>query len=438
MKYRALPAAALVVVLGFAIEAQPLLRRDGLKAFVGGRLIDGTGKPPIEEAVLIVRGGRIEAVGTARTTKVPLSAEQVNVAGRTIVPGLINAHGHVGETSGLASGPEYYTEANVLSQLALYARYGVTTVVSLGGDREAGFRLRDAQDTVSLDRARLYVAGPVIAPADPEEARRMVRALAAQRVDVVKIRVDDNLGTTPKMPASVYEAVIDEAHRKRLHVAAHLFYLEDAKSLLRAGVDFIAHSIRDTDIDTELVQLLKTRDVCVCPTLAREVSTFVYEASPEFFSDPFFAREVDPEVVRQLNDPERQEKIRTSQSAQQYKAALAVASRNLKRLSDAGVRIAFGTDTGPPARFQGYFEHMEMELMSRAGLTPAQILVSATADAARCTKLADRVGTLAPGRWADFVVVDSDPLENILNMRSINSVWIAGNRIERRPRGATQ
>jgi imidazolonepropionase-like amidohydrolase len=181
-----------------------------------------------------------------------------------------------------------------------------------------------------------------------------------------------------------------------------------------------------------VISLLKRRDVCVCPTLTREVSTFTYETRPAFFDDPFFSREADPEVVRQLQEPQRQEAMRTSKSAQQYKVALEVASRNLKKLVDSGVKIAFGTDSGPPARFQGYFEHMEADLMAKAGLTPAQILASATADAARCMKVSDRVGSLATGRFADFVVLDGDPLEDIANLHKINSVWIAGNRIERR------
>jgi imidazolonepropionase-like amidohydrolase len=407
-------------------------RDPSYKAFVGARIIDGTGRAAIAGGVLVVRGGRVVAVGPAARVKAPVEAERIDVAGRTIVPGFINTHGHVGETRGLSQNAANYTEDNVLRQLGLYARYGVTTVFSLGGDREAGFRLRDTQDAPGLARSRLFVAGTVLAPTTPEEARTMVRDLAAQKPDIVKIRVDDNLGTTPKMPAPVYQAVIDEAHKRGLRVAAHLYYLDDAKGLLKAGVDYIAHSIRDRMVDAETIALLKRRGVCVCPTLTREVSTFVYESTPAFFDDPFFVRDADPEVVRQLQEPARQEAMRTSKAAQQYKASLDVASRNLEKLVDAGVTIAFGTDTGPPARFQGYFEHMEADLMAKAGLTPAQILASATGDAARCMKVADRLGTLAAGRFADFIVLDGDPLEDVASLHKINSVWIAGNRIERK------
>ncbi len=399
------------------------------KAFVGARIFDGTGKSTIENGVLLVRDGRIEAVGSPAGVRIPAEAEQVDVKGRTILPGLINAHGHVGETKGLRSGPELYSRENVLSQLELYARYGVTTVFSLGGDQDAGFRIRDQQATASLDRARLFAAGPVVTATTPEEARKMVDSVAAMRADLVKIRVDDNLGTTAKMTPAVYQAVIDEAHRKGLRVAAHLFYLDDAKALLRAGVDFIAHSVRDREIDDELISQLKARDVCLCPTLMREVSTFVYESTPEFFSDPFFLRYADLRVIDQLREPARQRSVRESVSAQRYKTALKVASRNLKKLADAGVRIAMGTDTGPPARLQGYFEHMELELMAKAGLTPTQVLIAATGDAARCMKIDGRLGTLQPGAWADFIVLKGNPLSDIPNSKTIESVWIAGNRV---------
>jgi imidazolonepropionase-like amidohydrolase len=218
-----------------------------------------------------------------------------------------------------------------------------------------------------------------------------------------------------------------------------VFYLDDAKALMKAGVDFIAHSIRDQAVDAELIQMLKARSVCVCPTLMREVSTFVYEGEPEFFSDPFFLRSADRAVVEALRDPQRQAKVRASQSAQRYKAALNVAMANVKRLADAGVAIASGTDTGPPARFQGYFEHLELEMLAKAGLPPAAVLASATGTAARCLagpnagQDADlnRVGFLRQGYWADFVVLRADPLQDIRNTRAIESVWIGGKRLDR-------
>ena len=163
----------------------------------------------------------------------------------------------------------------------------------------------------------------------------------------------------------------------------------------------------------------------------REVSAFVYESRPAFFDDPFFTKDADAAVIAALQSPAYQESIRKSTSAQRYKAALDMASQNLKRLSDAGVRIAFGTDTGPAGRFQGYFEHMELELMVKAGLTPMQAIVSATGDAARCMGVADRLGTLQAGKAADFLVLAKNPLDDIRASHTIESVWIAGAQVSR-------
>jgi imidazolonepropionase-like amidohydrolase len=233
------------------------------------------------------------------------------------------------------------------------------------------------------------------------------------------------------MAPEVYRAVIEEAHARKLRVAAHIFYLADAKDLVKSGADVIAHSVRDLDVDAELLSLMKERGVAYCPTLTREVSAFAYESTPGFFSDPFFLREADREVMAQLAQPDRQKAMASSATAQRYKAALEVARRNLKKVSDAGITIAMGTDSGAfPERFQGYFEHLEMEMMVAAGLTPAQVLRSATSDAAVVMKRQD-VGALAAGKWADLVVLDKDPLTDIKNTRAIASVWIAGNEIKR-------
>jgi imidazolonepropionase-like amidohydrolase len=420
-----LKTATAVALLGAAtVYAQ-------VKAFTGATIFDGTGAPAVTNGIVIVEGGRVKAIGPAARVQIPAGAQRIDAAGKTIVPGMINAHGHVADTQGLRSAPEFYTDENLLRQLGLYARYGVTTVFSLGGDREAGFKLRDQQETSSLDRARLYVAGEIITGKTPDEARNQVGRVAATKPNMIKIRVDDNLGANPKMSPEVYQAVIDQAKKHNLWVAAHLFYLEDARGLLESGVGLIAHSVRDKEIDRETIALMKKRGVCVVPTLTREVSTFVYESKPAFFSDPFFLREADNAVLQQLQEPKRMEAMRASASAQRYKTALEVASRNLKKLVDSGVKIAMGTDTGPPARFQGYFEHMELDLMAKAGMSPAQILKSASGDAAECMQVKGKVGILQPGAWADMIVLDRNPLEDIKNMRTIQSVWIAGNQVRR-------
>jgi len=386
------------------------------KAFTGLRLIDGTDRAPITNATIVVRDGRIVAAGAASSVTVPAGAERVALSGKTVIPGLINAHGHVN---------------NPDRDLKTYAAYGVTTVFSLGGEDTPHIAARDVQSIPSLNRARIYAAGPVLTPNSPEQAREMVAKNHSMKVDMIKIRVDDNLGTTQKMRPEVYTAVIDEAHKRGLRVAVHLYYLSDAKAVLDAGADFIAHSVRDADISPDIIATLKSKGICLCPTLMREVSTFVYESTPTFFSDPFFLAHADAQQVARLKEPAQQEAMKKSTSAQRYKAGLEVASRNMKKLSDNGVVIAMGTDTGPAGRFQGYFELMELELMAKAGMSPRQVLQSATRDAARCWKVEKDLGTLETGKWADFVVLDADPLADIANTRKISDVYIAGNRLTR-------
>ena len=415
-------ALLLAAVLALPTHAQTT-------AFTGARLIDGSAKPAVENANLIVRDGKVIAAGPASSTSVPAGAQRVNLAGKTIIPGLVNAHAHVTRVQGAPPPPDQL-DANLARQLSLYARYGVTTLWSLGGEDASAPRARAAQDTPSLNRARIFFAGPVVTANTPDAARKMVNEVAALKPDVIKIRVDDNLGAGRKMPPDVYRAVIDESHRLGLRVAAHIYYLEDAKDLLRSGVDFIAHSVRDREIDTEFIKLLKDRDVCYCPTFTRELSTYVYESVPAFFNDPFFLREADAALLARLKEPTRQAAMRDNKSAQTYKAQLPIAMRNLKKVSDAGVRIAMGTDTGAlPERFQGYFEHLELEMMAEAGLTPAQILRAATSDAAACMKQPGINATLTPGSWADFLVLDANPLTDIRNTRKLGSVWIAGSQV---------
>ena len=410
-----------------AAEPRPL--QASVHALVGAHVVGIGGAPAIDNATILIRGGRIEAIGPSATVRVPRGATTTSLSGKYVLPGLISAHAHVSDVDGLR--PRAYTAANTVRQLGLFARYGVTSVWSLSGEQAPAFQARDEQSTTALNRARIFVAGDAITARTPDEARQAVARVAAAKPDVIKIRVDDNLGTTAKMAPEIYRAVIDEAHARGLRVAVHLFYLDDAKGVLRAGADVIAHSVRDRDVDDEFLALMKSRQAAYVPTLTRELSTFVYESTPAFFDDPFFLKEADPAVVAQLREPARQAAMRASPSAQRYKAALEIAQRNLKRVSDAGIPVAMGTDAGPfPERFQGYFEHLEMAMMVDAGLTPAQVLRASTVDAARAMRV-EGVGALTPGAWADLLVLDQDPLKDIRNTRRIAAVWIAGNQVPR-------
>ena len=363
-------------------------------------------------------------------------AEAVDATGLFMIPGLVNSHGHVGSTWREDSGVDYADY--VTAELERYARFGVTTVVSLGGARPPAFDLRDASwGEGSLGRARLRLAGQVVVGETPEEAVVAVDQAASAGADWIKIRVDDNLGTVPKMLPDVYQAVIERAAEHELRVASHLFYEEDAKGLLRAGTGLVAHSIRDADMDDETIQLFLETGVCYVPTLTREVSAFAYGERPAFLDDPFLTQDVDSAQVRAMTHPQRQERFRQSPQTAAYREALQVAQRNLKRMADAGVTIAFGTDSGPIGRFQGYFEHMELELMAEAGLTPKQILRSATEKAAQCMGIME-VGTLDPGRGrlapgnrADFILLRANPMDDVRNLREIESVWVGGKPISR-------
>jgi imidazolonepropionase-like amidohydrolase len=411
---RALPIISLVAAVVVAAPPQPA-SPPAISALTGVRVVPIGASPGIDNATIVIRDGRIAAIGAAGKVQVPDGARITKADGKFVVPGLISAHAHVPD----------------VRLLGVFARYGITTVWSLGGEPAPAFEARDVQSGTSLNRARIYLAGEVITGATPAAARAAVARVAAMKSDVIKIRVDDNLGSTTKMTPEVYRAVIDEAHKHKLRVAAHIFYLDDAKDLLRAGVDAIVHSVRDRDVDEEFLSLMKSTEAPYVPTLTREVSTFVYESTPEFFSDPFFLKEADAAVVARLREPARQSAMRDSRNAQRYKAGLEIAKRNLERIANAGILVAMGTDAGPsPERFVGYFEHLEMQMMVDAGMTTAQVLRAATVDAARAMRV-DGVGTLQTGAWGDLVVLDQNPLSDIRNTRRIASVWIAGNPVTR-------
>lgn len=398
------------------------------RAFVGATILDGTGAEPVVDGALVVRGGRIEAVGSSEEVEVPDGAEVEDLSGLHLVPGFVNAHGHVGTADGLETGAEVHTRENVRAQLDRYAHYGVTSVVSLGDPGDATLRARDEQAEGPPGRARVFTSGPVLGPDTPDEARRAVAEHAERGVDWLKIRVDDFLGRAEKMEPEVYGAVIQAGRERDLPVAAHVVERQDARELVERGAAVLAHSVRDEPVDERLLASMAERDVCLTPTLTREVSTFVYASRPDFFDDPFFLEKADPAVLRELEDPEYQRSVAESPDAAFYREALPLAEENMVATHEAGVPVALGTDSGPPGRFQGYFEHKEMEMMQEAGMDPADVLEAATGRAARCMGL-EGVGTLEPGGWADLVVLEEDPTEDIRAARSIRQVWIEGRRV---------
>lgn len=438
----ALATGAGSLALAAALLAQPGPAPAGAVVLTGGRVIDGGGGPPLERAALLFRDGRIQAVSQAADLAIPDGATRIDATGQTIIPGLINAHAHLNDGD-----PAQPLRDQLLAQLRTYAAFGVTTVHTLGDGRSAAHRAHAprlpypwqvAEESVrvrdeqaggdQLDRARLFPSGPNLVGATVAEAREGVDQIAELGVDVLKTRLDDR---PEDMTPAAYRALIDQAHRRGLRVAAHAVTLEDAKGLADAGVDAIVHSVRDRDVDAELIAALTSRNVGYVPTLTRTLSLFLYETTPAFFDDPFFLRGGDAyrAEMERIRDPELQARVRGSEQAAAARKVLAQAQRNLKLLADGGVTIAMGTDSGTQlGRWQGYFEHVELELMVEAGLTPLQALAAATGNAARVMGLRE-LGTLEPGNHADFVVLDADPLADIRNTRRIDSVWIAGRRL---------
>jgi len=386
--------------------------------------------PPLQQGIVVLNKGMIEAVGAPAALKIPLGATRVDLSGKTIIPGLINAHAHLN----VQQGAKLPVRDDLIRRLKTYATYGVTSAVSLGSrpaDELEGLKLRDEQTRIMLDRARLYTGGINAVGKNAEEARKSVDRLADLKVDVIKYHIN---GNPNDMTPDIYGALVDEAKKKGLRTFVHIFYLKDAKAAVEKGTDVLAHSIRDQNVDQQFAAELKRRNIGYIPTLTRDLSVFVYETRPAFFDEPFFRRGIAlyQEEVDHLSNLAAQQQIRNDKQAQAIKPALEQASRNLKILSDAGVPIAMGTDSGAegnPGRWQGYFEHVEMEMMVKAGMTPMQVIVAATGGAARVTKVDPKIGTIEPGKWADLVVLNANPLDDIRNTRQIHSVWVGGKQI---------
>jgi imidazolonepropionase-like amidohydrolase len=397
--------------------------------FRGGRLITGDGRPPIESGALLVEGARIVAVGSQDAVAPPGDASVVDLAGKTVMPALIDGHSHLGYTDVRAgtTSASNYTLSNLRDHLQRYAYYGVAATLSLGLDRgELPYELRNERraDTALFLTAGRGIATPGAGPrADywkdaaygvqtEPAARAAVRELAAKKVDIVKIWVDDRDKTVTPLPPSLYRPVIDEAHALGLRVVAHVYYLADAKELLRAGVDGFAHGIRDKEVDDEILALVRQRpNVFLLPNLPD---------TPPGADD-----------VRFLEDTLPGEQIAALRSAPRpvRPALFAVQARSLPRLLAAGVTIGFGTDAGIGAPY-GWSAHAELADMVAAGLTPTQAIVAATSSTAGILGLGQS-GTLAAGKSADFIVLDANPLDDIRNTLRIAQVYLRGIAVDR-------
>ncbi|WP_434390931.1 amidohydrolase family protein [Melittangium boletus] len=445
----------LLPLLGLTVEARPKPKASAPAADTpvvlrGARLIDGAGGEPLADAVVVIRDGVIVAVGPAASTPVPDTARTVDYTGKTLIPGLISNHSHVGRVNGVKVEPGNYNRANIQRQLRQYEAYGVTTVMSLGMNRPLLQQLREQQHGERATGADLFGADQGIGvpqgapptdgmpagedqlyrPDTPDKARQAVREMASHKADLVKLWLDDFEGSLAvKMKPEIYEAVIDEAHKKGLRVAAHIHDLEDAKAVVRAGVDIVAHGVRDQLVDADFLQLMKERRVWYVPTVALDEATFIYADAPAWMGEPFFQNALQPALKAQFTDEAWVSKTLASPKAESARKAVELNQNNLKTLYDVGARLGFGTDSGAtPLRIPGVAEHRELLLMTGAGLTPLQALTVATRDAAALLGLEDR-GVLAPGKRADLVVLDADPTSDISATQQLHAVWRRGRQV---------
>jgi imidazolonepropionase-like amidohydrolase len=372
-------------------------------------VIVGDGSAPIENAILVVEDGRFRRVGRPPMVNlIPEGAAHVDLRGKTVMPAIVDTHTHMPTTR----------EA-LIERLQQKAYYGVGAVASLGQDNnDVAFQVRDE---IVPNGALLRTAGRGITMPEPgrteapywvtneAEARKAVQELAARKVDLIKIWVDDRDGKYKKLGPDLYGAIIDEAHKHGLRVTAHIFALEDAKGLLRAGLDAFAHSVRDRDIDEEGLALFKRHpNLVVAPNL------------------PDRGVAVDMSWLASNIPPDELKKLQAAATDQpQAQRAYGIQARNLAKIHAAGVKIVLGTDGGVP-----WSHHVEMADMVAAGMKPSDVIVASTKNAAEFMRLND-VGTIAEGKRADFIVLDGNPVEDITNTRKISSVYLRGAAIDR-------
>ena len=405
-------------------------------------VIDGTGSAAQKGVSVLVKNGKIASICRANNVK---DAKVIDLAGKTIMPLLTNVHGHLGMAL------NNHTHAQLLKELLRYESYGVGTVVSMGTDKEGIFSLRDSSRMGKIPGAYVYTAGygfraplgtrpqetgmeKLYRPGTPEEAIQNVRELAKLKPDFVKMWVDDMGGSTPKIKPEVYQAIIDEAHKNGIRVAAHLFYLEDAHRLLDMGVDIFAHSVRDKEMDDALISKMKAKGTIYTPTLTRDGYEFFYGSVQPWINDPFYRAALEPGVYETITTDGYRKKVMDNPRYQKNVDAYKMALRNLKKAHDGGVLVALGTDSGAQTvRAQGFSEHLELQLMVEAGLTPLQAITVATRNACKALNVKDQ-GTLAPGMNADFIVLGENPENNIKATQKIESVWKNGALVNEGPK----
>lgn len=416
-------------------------------------VIDGTGAPAKHNRTVVINGDQIQSIAAGHE-HTPSSAKVIDLHGQTIMPLIINTHGHLGLTKDTTQSAANQTQDNFRHQLLRYQEYGVGAVLSMGTDGKRFAEIREESRSGTLPGADVYTAGigfgakdgvppatmgftDVFRPETPADARSEVAQQVPKKPDFIKVWVDDFWGQYPKLSPEIYGAIIDEAHKHGLRVAAHVYHLQDARLLVADGVDVLAHSIRDAEVDAALIAEMKKRHVAYIPTLSLDDFAFAYGDSPGWVNDPFFVAALDPGVLEMINSPEYKAKVQANKVTAQEQAALPQAMRNLKKIYDAGILVSLGTDSGATmVRTQGFAEHMELALMVQAGLTPLQAITIATLNAAKLLRIADQYGTLEAGKRANFLVLEKDPSQDIHNTQTIRAIWKNGKKFSDGPLAA--
>ena len=427
---------ACVGAIGVApVQAQSVL-------YDGARVIVGDGSPAIEQGAILVERGLIAQVGAAREVKPPAVVRRVDVSGKTIMPALIATHVHPGFQRGTTYLASNFTRETVMNDLDRALYFGVSYVQSLG--IETGNLLYD----VRRERPGLLLAGrgigsPNAGPGGATyagmayevtteaDSRRAVGELAARKVDIVKIWVDDRNGRAPKLSPLLYRAIIDEAHARGLRVSAHVFYHDDAVDLVAAGVDSFAHLVRDRVMDDSLVAAIVKRGVYVMGNLSFPRRS-AYSSMPRWLTagDPLhqlLTESVSTPVLDRMRAFFSSRDANASAAARQRYDILAA---SMAKLGRAGARIVLGADTGLEDHLFGMAEQLELQAMVEAGLTPSQAIAASTSRAADFLRL-KHTGALRRGLDADFLVLDGNPLDDITNAARIVSQVIRGAEIDR-------
>jgi imidazolonepropionase-like amidohydrolase len=416
--------------------------------YEGARLIIGDGSAAIDDGAILVRGGIIEYVGAATEANVESDVPRVNLAGKTVMPTIVNPHGHIGYQKNGNTDSANFSRENVLDHLRRLSYYGISVFQSLGTDRDdVEITIRNEQRDGALvdpELALLFSAasglaaptpgsengGAFFAPdaireaSTPEEARAVVREIAVKKPDVIKFWVDSRDGEKEKFSPEVYSAIVDEAHKLGLRAIAHIYELDDAKGVVRAGADGTAHMVRNPGPDKELLDLLVANDVFVFTSMS--IQRGIPEG-PAWLDDPSLAETVRPEHTAGIRAMMAQipEEMRP-----QLKAGYEVLETGLRTYVDAGVRILLSADSGVLHQFIGFAEHRELEAMVDAGMPALDAIKAATLLPAQMLGISDR-GSLEVGKRADLLVLDANPLDAIANTRKIHAVIIGGTELDR-------